>query len=266
MQTKVEGIVLSKTPFQDRHLVCRLLLRNGEKISAIFYGGQGGGSKKKSSFLEVGHLIKVEITRAKTTAQIFSIKEWSLSWNHNQIRKNHKAFYMLCFFLELADKLVVEADLFNGQYDEGVNEENIFKVLSNGIFYLEKNASTKDEFYTDLFVYISKILIQEGIFPERNHCVLSGEELISIERMSLLDEQGGFADSSCVNQESLDVRINPESTRELWNILCVVALTKYGEMEKVGEVPKSFAVRLIDYLFYQISVEKNEFKSMSLVI
>lgn len=266
MQTKVEGVILSKTPYQDRHLICRVLLRNGEKISAIFYGGQGGGKKQKSSLLEVGYLIKMELTRAKTNAQIFSIKEWSLLWHHDEIRKNHRAFYVLCFFLELSDKLVVDANLFEGNYENEINSESIFKVLSNAIFHLEKRVHLgKLDFQVDVFVFLSKILIQEGIFPERNHCVLSGENLKEVMQLVLLDEQGGFADSSCVNEDMHDSRLSTIQATELWHLLCRVALSKYTQINDFENVEKIFSSRLIDYLFYQVNFEKREFKTLSLL-
>jgi recombinational DNA repair protein (RecF pathway) len=266
MQTKVEGIILSKTPYQDRHLICRLLLRNGEKISGIFYGGQGGGKKKKSSQLEVGYLIKMEITRAKANSQIFSIKEWSLLWHHNEIRINHKAFYVLCFFLELSEKLVVDADLFEGNYDKEVDSESIFKVLSNAIFYLEKRVLVKKtDFTVDVFVFLSKLLIQEGIFPERNHCVLSGENLKEVMDLVLLDEQGGFADSTCVNQDMLDPRLSTIQASELWHLLCRVAQSKYTQINEFENISQIYSSRLIDYLFYQVNFEKREFKTIGLL-
>ena len=266
MHTKVEGIILSKTPYQDRHLICRVLLRNGEKISGIFYGGQGGGKKKKSSLLEVGYLIKMELTRAKTNAQIFSIKEWSLQWHHDEIRKNHRAFYVLCFFLELSEKLVVDADLFEGNYENEKSLDSIFKVLSNGIFQLEKRLFlNKNDFSVDVFLFLSKILIQEGIFPERNHCVLSGEGLEEVMQLVLLDEQGGFADSSYINTDMLDSRLTTIQATELWTLLCRVAQSKYTQINEFENIPQIFSARLIDYLFYQVNFEKRDFKTIGLL-
>lgn len=266
MITKVEGIILSKTPFKDRHLICRLLLRSGEKISAIFYGGQGGGTKKKSSFLELGHLVKLELTRAKATAQIFSVKEWSLSWHHNEIRKNHKAFYLLCFFLEVSDKVVVDANLFDDLYNDSSNLESMFKVLSNAIFYLEKRAlGSSDNFSVDLFVFLAKTLIEQGVFPERTHCVLSGHELTDVSEMALLNEQGGFADASCINEDMRDLKVNSTDSKKLWSLLCQVAISKYGEFEKIEDVPKEFSNRLVDYLCYQVQMNRFDFKTLSLL-
>ncbi len=266
MITKLEGIILSKVPFKDRHLICRLLLRSGEKISVVFYGGQGGGTKKKSSFLELGHLVKVELTRAKRDASIYSVKEWSLSWHHKGIRENHRAFYLMCAFLELSDKLVVEANLFESLYHEQLEKDSMFKVLSNAIFYLERKIQKGEQFNSDLFIFLGKTLIDQGVFPERNNCVLSGVDLSSVSEIALLDEQGGFADISCLNQDMLDLKINGSEAKVMWNYLCQLAMQKYDQLQSFNEVPVKFSNRMIDYLCYQVQVPRSEFKTFSLLV
>ena len=52
MQTKIEGLILSKVPYDERHVIANLLLRSGRKVSVVFYGGRGGGKKQKSSILD----------------------------------------------------------------------------------------------------------------------------------------------------------------------------------------------------------------------
>lgn len=266
MITKVEGIILSKTPFKDRHLVCRLLLRNGERISAIFYGGQGGGTKKKSSSLELGYLVKVELTRAKPNSSIFSVKEWTLSWHHKQIRENHRAFYLLCSFLEVSDKLTVDANLFDSLYEEQVLRDSMFKVLSNSIFFLEKRVQEKKPISNDLFIFLGKTLIDQGVFPERSHCVLSGVDLSYAEEISLLDEQGGFADIACLNQDMLDAKLSGRDAKNMWGLLCKVALEKYSDLQEIDNIPIHYSNRLIDYLCYQVQISRVDFKTFSLLI
>ena len=48
MQSKIEGIVTSKIPYDERHIIANVILRNGKKVSVVFYGGRGGGPKQKS--------------------------------------------------------------------------------------------------------------------------------------------------------------------------------------------------------------------------
>ena len=123
----------------------------------------------------------------------------------------------------------------------------------------------KSNFSVDIFLFLSKLLIQEGIFPERNHCVLSGEDLKEVMQFVLLDEQGGFADSSCVNMDMLDSRLSTLQATELWHLLCRVAQSKYTQINEFDNIPQIFSSRLIDYLFYQVNFEKREFKTISLL-
>ena len=88
MQTKIEGILIRKIPYQDRHIIGTLLLRSGRKVSVLFYGGQGGGKKLKSSTLELGHMLRVELGRSKSTSDLYRAKEWSPIWIHEKIANN----------------------------------------------------------------------------------------------------------------------------------------------------------------------------------
>ncbi len=76
MNTKIEGILLSKLAHGERNLLVKLLLRSGKIISVMFYGGRGGGEKKKSSVLEIGTMLKVELARSKSNSELYSAKEW----------------------------------------------------------------------------------------------------------------------------------------------------------------------------------------------
>ncbi len=50
MQKKIEGILIKKIPYKERDIIGTLLLRSGMQVSAIFYGGAGGGKNKKFYF------------------------------------------------------------------------------------------------------------------------------------------------------------------------------------------------------------------------
>lgn len=75
LETKIEGILLSKLPYKDRHLICHMLLRSGKKVGVIFYGGAGGGKKMKSTNLELGHMIKVELKHSNKNKELYSLAE-----------------------------------------------------------------------------------------------------------------------------------------------------------------------------------------------
>ena len=88
MRVKIEGIILAKNLFKERDLICRLLLRNGKQVSVLCYGGQGGGRRMKSSLIELGHLLSLEISRFRRNHQgMYSSREYSLVWHHRYLRK-----------------------------------------------------------------------------------------------------------------------------------------------------------------------------------
>jgi len=166
MREKIEGLILSKHPQGERNLVSKVLLRNGKKISVLFFGGQGGGKKQKSSIVEPGYLLEIQLQSKKGhRGELYSTNEWKLSWGHQQVRNNHQAFFLLCFFVEVLNKVSMEDDLledFTGDEDTGH-----FKVLSNALFYLDK-CLTEDNFElsTHTAFFLSKLMVELGIAPE----------------------------------------------------------------------------------------------------
>ena len=122
MQTKIEGIVLSKIPYDERHIIAHLLLRSGRKVSVVFYGGRGGGKKQKSSIIELGFMLSVELNTNRTHSEIYHAKEWSLVWHHDLIRLDHTAFFMFCFYLAVINKISLNENLH--YFDEHVSDLN----------------------------------------------------------------------------------------------------------------------------------------------
>ncbi|MBC7539412.1 MAG: recombination protein O N-terminal domain-containing protein, partial [Bacteriovorax sp.] len=146
MQTKIEGIVLSKIPYDERHIIAHLLLRSGRKVSVVFYGGRGGGVKQKSSVIELGFMLSVELRTSKSTGEIYHAKEWNLVWHHDLVRLDHSAFYVMCFFLEIINKVSPSENLHE-VHEENVEMVGLFTTLSNALVHLEKCLQVKS-FYT----------------------------------------------------------------------------------------------------------------------
>src|SRR5690554_2497522 len=103
---KLEGLIIHKTLYKERDLICKLLLRDGHVCSLYFYGGRGGGKKNKGSLLELGYMVSVvvDIRHRGLNQQLQVAKEWSLIWQHQEIRKDYKAFYFLSFICEVLQK------------------------------------------------------------------------------------------------------------------------------------------------------------------
>ncbi|NOT79594.1 MAG: hypothetical protein HOP07_11430 [Bacteriovoracaceae bacterium] len=262
MQTKIEGLVLSKIPYDERHIIAHLLLRSGRKISVIFYGGRGGGKKQKSSVIELGFMLSVELATAKTNSDIYHAKEWALVWNHDLIRMNHQAFYLMCFFLEVVNRIAPTENLHE-VHEENIEMVGLFTSVSNAIVHLEKSLVAQSFFrHSHTVIFLTKILLHLGVFPEREQCTLCGIDLQGFNDMYLLPEEGGFSCPPCMNQRQ---SYSVQSGRELWEIVGHIAHTKYGDLSSVQLEYKSLPKMLFHYFCYQFHFEEKDFKTASLV-
>ena len=126
MQTKVQGLLLNKRPFQENHLLCQILLRSGRKIMTVFYGGRGGGKKNSPSLIELGYMMDVELAKTKRNSDLYRAKEWMNTWVHQEVRKNYRAYLYLCFFLEVIERVAPEEDLWDAQRVMPMNLKGFF--------------------------------------------------------------------------------------------------------------------------------------------
>ncbi len=263
MQNKIDGIIISKVPYDDRHLICHLLLRSGKKVSVVFYGGRGGGEKQKSSILELGYLIEVELRESRSTKDLYQAKEWKVNWHHEEIRKDFKAFSLLCFYLEVLNKLAPVDNLHDEHWSHNLEMVGLFRVLSNALTYQEKSLKEKKFFpLSQVIIFLTKLLLEQGLFPERENCCLCGEELVKFNDMHLFPEEGGFACHPCMNQK---FKHGLQSGRELWEIMGHVSKTKYQSIEAVNLEFKSLPHMLFNYLCFQYQINTDDFKSRSSV-
>jgi DNA repair protein RecO len=264
MQTKIEGLVLSKTPYDERHIIAHILLRSGRKISVVFYGGRGGGAKQKSSVIELGFMLAIELQKTSSAKDIYHAKEWNLIWYHDLIRKNFKAFYLTCFFLEIISKISPSENLHD--VDEGNSEmAGLFTTLSNALVVMEKTLQSESEaFYphSHAVIFLTKILLHLGVFPERENCTLCGVNLESLNDMYLVSEEGGFACPTCMNQRKT---YSLQSGRELWELMGHIAHTKYGEIKEIKLEFKSLPKMLFHYFCFQFHFEEKDFRTVTLV-
>lgn len=257
MKTKVEGILLSKVLHQERNLICQILLRNGKKVSILFYGGSGGGKNKKSTLLEVGHMLKIELQKKKTISDIYTAKEWSLLWHHKKIRENFQAYYSMCFFLETISKVALVDDLTNtmGSFDD----ESIgnFRVLSNALVHLE-NSLDKNNFnkFLEIGYFFIKSTIEHGICPNIDNCVLCGIDLKSCTHMELMIDHGGFACQNCQ-----PISINNLDGKLLFDFIHYVASKKYPLLNYETKLKLKNVEEVFAYFCYQSHIPRNSFKA-----
>ena len=257
----MEGLVLQKTPFQERHLICHLLGRNGQKFSVLFYGGRGGGPKKKASVLDLGAMLKMELHYGRRTHHLHKAQEWSLLWRHKNIRTSHKAFSLMCFYLEMTAKMAPEDNLFEQGKGEG-GHTGLFTVLGNALFLLEKTCRKENHnIFFSLLLFLSKLLIAEGLFPEIHRCIITGERINSGEQCYLLNDYGGFAKVHALNKKDLSPH-GLEIHGRLRIFLIKTARTKYLDMVEEVSIDRPCFDLLLDYGLYQFHFEKNNLKSL----
>ena len=254
MQRSVEGLVLNKFPYGDRHLICHLLLRSGNKVSILFMGGRGGGKKLKPGILELGYLVKVELRRTRSAGALPVAGEWCSQWVHQNIRRSYKAFHLMCFFLELVGKIATEEDI-HSSVAESYGNEKTFGVLANGLFYLEQRISCEGlDFSFEASVFISKLLMALGVFPSLKECIFCGEWLCSERIAAFVVEQGGFACIECWTRPHV-------GEDELWKFLTRLGGASYKELSVMGKREIFQSGLLLIYFCYQFHLDAGMVKT-----
>lgn len=262
---KVEGILLNKFPYQDKHIIGHLLLRNGMKLSVVFYGAQGGGKSNKGSILQLGHMFSVSFGQMKSNFEILSAKEYSEKWQHRYLSMNPRAFYLLCFFCELIEKVAPPASQPQDfELDHDING-GLFRVLSNSLFYLDKNCQEDCFNYEEsLFVFLVKALVEMGIFPQTKSCCISGTSFENDDVVVLLSENGGFAHAQFLAPEEsrlVDVNLG----RSLRRNMLSVSQNKFQASLSLENLSIPMTRQVFNYLSYQLNLKANELKTVGLV-
>ena len=257
MISKLEGILVSKTPFKDKHFIGRLILRNGKKASVLFYGGRGS-LKKKVSYVDIGHMIQVTLAPYKRDPSMVQTKEWALVWAPENVRNSVKHFFLLCFFMEVVDKVAPPHDFEDEEFSD-LSSEGIFRVLSNSLYMLDKNReSTFFDAPFHMFAFLGKLLLHQGLFPLRDQCCFCGEELRFKAMVNLVASQGGFSCDSCSSLNENKYL----GGREMLRALDLVVSVAFRDFVPSKDVNKSLSWSLFDYFCYQYQLSPGSFKTV----
>lgn len=267
---KVEGIIIHKTPYKDRDLICNLLLRSGKKISVYFYGGRGGGKSSKGSILELGYMVSIELNpkKKKLDTELLMAKEYSLLWSGQSIRKEYQAFYLSMFYLEFIAKVAVEDEL-EGHSDD--HHEGLFNVLSNALFFLN-NSLEENQFslQNQLFFFFSKLSVQLGISIDIDLCMFCAVELKK--NLCLFDPQnGGFICRDCASKsdeflsEDNLLRLEYQSSTKLRDVLSKVYRIPYKQYCEIPNLPQGLTVAQFNYINLQFGFTKESFRSWGMI-
>lgn len=265
MQIKIEGIVLSKLLYRDRDMICHLLLRNGKEVSILFYGGKGGGKHMKPSLLELGYMLQVELKNTKPHLGMYVANEWNILWQYRTIRNDYRAFYLLCFYLELLGKISVSDNLHDEHRDYDKNSEGIFRSASNALFYLEEAISKQELLYQgQLFLFLSRLIFEMGVLPLNTTCLFCGRSLVDFNVLDFVFDQGGFSCLECVG-EIEDLCGHENTAKMTWRLLMESSRVSYRDYAKINVADKSVNILLFDYLCYQFNLKRTDFKTHQFV-
>jgi len=239
-------------------------------VSVLFYGGQGGGKKQKSSTLELGYLISTELAHSKSTTQLQKAKEWQPKWLHQHIRENYSAFCFLCFALEVVQKIASPESVHDANSDFDKGQEGLFKVLSNALFYLDHRCVLKGfSPVNEMVIFLGKLLIDQGVFPMRENCLFCDDDIMEQSTLFLLADHGGFSCSECyagVREEGGAASPYDRDGRELWELLGIVAQHRYADLAKVACSGPRIGHQLFHFFSYQFHLKKADFKTLDSLI
>jgi recombinational DNA repair protein (RecF pathway) len=265
-----EGLIIHKAEYKERDLICSLLLRNGKKQSFYFYGGRGGGKKAKGSFLELGHMIKVTTKPGsnKRVSDIQIASEYNLLWDSDNIRKNHLAFYFMCFVFDVIKSITVSEDIEN----ESDEFSGIFKVVSNLLFYLDKDLKEKS-FDTKqyIFNFLSKTLQELGSLPNLSNCGHCEIDLNKVSMARFETHEGHFTCIECLQakDETLSgnlAYINELKTNiDLKNNVLTYLNAPIKDTSTLSKIDTHENELLFNYLCYQFSFNANNFKTWDMI-
>lgn len=268
----LEGILIHKTPFKERDIIGKLLLRSGKVVNLYFYGGRGGGKYSKGSILEIGYLIKVTLapSRKKIETQLHTVKEYSLMWEAQQIRLNYQAFYLLSLYAEVIQKIAVDEDIENqSQFEE---HEGIFKVFSNAVFCLDKSVINSDyNLYQQMFLFLSKLNYELGILPDYEKCLHCKIDLDKVPLARFEPHEGGFTCHDCllsVDQFVSQDKVLFEELKSSMNLrtsLTTSLQNKYTDYVKLGEITRGQCISLFNYFCYQFEMQPSHFKTWEIL-
>lgn len=254
-----EGVVIGKTPYKERDLIVKILLRSGFLASFYVYGGQGGGKHHKPNFFEFGCMMRVTIKdqgmKGLEKTELMVAAEYERIWEPKNIRHDIKAFYLSCLYYEIILKFVVSYHPEHGDLDE--EHAGVFTVLSNALFYLDKSlGENKFSSHQHLHLFLVKLLYYLGIMPDMDYCVYCGEELITSPGVHFLITEGQFSCLGCV-QEKNDIGFLLRIKKAYQ--------TKYQEIHSIQDTNFIEAEKLLQFFCHHFHLKTVDLKSFQLI-
>jgi recombinational DNA repair protein (RecF pathway) len=187
-------------------------------------------------------------------------KEWSLHWQHQNIRFKAKAFYYLCFYCEVIHKLSLEADL--DQLDEIVEPDPLYRLLGQALKFLDVDDNL--EIPHQLNYFLARTINYLGIKPDLSQCFDCQNLLDTSQTMFFSLANSSFYCESCSYTSSDLVELNV--SRELFKYLVLISGSNYNKLPELYKAQNRIAPIMFQYICSQFQMSQNEFLTSSFVI
>ncbi len=212
-------------------------------------------------------MFRVELGQSRSTSELYRAKEWQVIWSYESIRYNHRAFSIMCLFLEIIGMLSIQDDLHDELIEDDRTMVGLFRVLSNALVHLEASAKSKThDSRRELLIFLGKILIEQGVFPSREACAFCDAQLEKLGGTYLVIDHGGFACGECVGHLEGVKASSPLEGRELWELLGVVANQRYQDLKELKMEHYGAVTLLLHYFLFQFQLEEHQLKSLKMVL
>lgn len=106
---KDHAIVLSLTPYQEKHLIAQFLTHQHGKISALAMNARNS-QKRFGGSLQVGHYVMANLSRSNSEAKLWRLESVDLKDSFPHLRASFESIDAMSFYLSLMRDLSPDED------------------------------------------------------------------------------------------------------------------------------------------------------------
>ena len=243
-EIKTEGIILNQYKHKESSKILNVLTRDLGKIQIYAQGA----SKPKSELLLVAEPFSRSEFNLTSSSNFYYIKYSNLLDSHLKLRSDIKRLLVGQYFLELADRTLVE----------GMDTTQVYELLVSGLKHLEQ--MDLEDIPKLMVAYGLKYISFIGYRPVIGECVHCGSK--NYDRMYFSSSAGGLICNNCLINEQKYVKLSKYDIE----ILNKMFYTKFSDLVNVSIDDESSLHRLhsivVDYISYNTEIKV--FKSLKL--
>jgi recombinational DNA repair protein (RecF pathway) len=255
---EMEGIVLSKILYGEKHAIADLLLRDGELATVLFFGGHGG---RQANSLEVGNALRIlpQRKRIKKNEEgpFWSSREWRAIWSPHQLRNHFSAFSLAGLYVAVVRRIA----------SKGEKSAATFALLSNSLFYLNAMLENEPKNVHDqsrnalAFLFFVKLVHALGIWPTLNQCETCNRSIERGEKLIFALAEGGVWCPECsTHRRQYAFRI-----RDLMQLAAMKKISEYRYFATDFEALEGdwkAVLEVFSYVCHHLQLVKGEFTAL----